>query len=113
MPDGMGPPCIARRRVDQRISYSPWSRKKEYCRSHQPRTIPHHQTRGSPLIVDGKVYLGDEDGDVVVLRHGREFEELGEYNMGAAVYTTPVALDGVLYILSRNRLYALETTGSP
>ena len=68
---------------------------------------------GSPFVADGKVYLGDEDGDVVVLRHGRELEELGEYNMGAAVYTTPVALDGVLYILSRNRLYALETTGSP
>ena len=26
---------------------------------------------GSPLVVDGKVYLGDEDGDVVVLRPAR------------------------------------------
>ena len=28
--------------------------------------------------------------------------------MGAAMYTTPVAYDGVLYVLSRNRLFALE-----
>ena len=63
---------------------------------------------GSPFVADGKVYLGDEDGDVVVLQAGRELVELGEFNMGAAVYTTPVAHDGVLYVLSRNRLFALE-----
>ena len=35
---------------------------------------------------------------MVVLQHGRELVELGEFNMGAAVYTTPVAHDGVLYV---------------
>jgi outer membrane protein assembly factor BamB len=68
---------------------------------------------GSPFVADGKVYLGDEDGDVAILRHGREMELLGEINMGAAVYTTPVAADGVLYILSRNRLFALEVGSNP
>jgi len=68
---------------------------------------------GSAFVADGKVYLGDEDGDVVVLQHGRELVELGEFNMGAAVYTTPVAHDGVLYILTRNRLFALETGSTP
>ena len=63
---------------------------------------------GSPFVADGKVYLGDEDGDVVVLREGRELEELGEYNLGASVYSTPVARDGVLYVLTRNRLWALQ-----
>ncbi len=29
---------------------------------------------GSTLVVDGKVYLGDEDGDVVVLQAGKEEE---------------------------------------
>lgn len=68
---------------------------------------------GSPFVADGRVYLGDEDGDVVVLQHGRELVELGEFNMGAAVYTTPVAKDGVLYVLSRNRLFALEVGATP
>ena len=33
---------------------------------------------GSALIVDGKVYVGDEDGDVTVFKHGREMEILSE-----------------------------------
>ena len=33
---------------------------------------------------------------------------LGEINMGNAVYTTPVAKDGVLYIATRSRLFALK-----
>ena len=63
---------------------------------------------GSPFVADGKVFLGDEDGDVVVLRAGREMEVFGEYNLGAAVYCTPVAKDGILYILTRNRIWALK-----
>ena len=63
---------------------------------------------GSPFVADGKVYIGDEDGDVAVLRAGRELEELGEYNLRASVYSTPVARDGVLYILTRNRVWALQ-----
>ena len=63
---------------------------------------------GSPFAADGKVYLGDEDGDVAVLRAGRELEVIGEYNLGAAVYSTPVVRDGVMYILTRNRLWALK-----
>ena len=63
---------------------------------------------GSPFVVDGKVYLGDEDGDVVVLRHGREMEVMAEMNMGSAVYATVVPAHGVLYLNNRNELYALE-----
>ena len=63
---------------------------------------------GSPFAADGKVYLGDEDGDVAILRAGREMELIGEYNLGASVYSTPVVKDGVMYILTRNRLWALK-----
>jgi outer membrane protein assembly factor BamB len=67
---------------------------------------------GSAFVADGKVYLGDEDGDVVVLKAGKgkdgKPEELAEINMGTAVYTTPVAKNGVLYIASRNKLFALK-----
>ena len=63
---------------------------------------------GSPYVADGKVYIGDEDGDVAVLEHGKSMKLLAEINMGAAVYTTPVAYDGVLYVMSRNALWALD-----
>jgi outer membrane protein assembly factor BamB len=63
---------------------------------------------GSPYVADGKVYLGDEDGDVTVFKAGKTKEVLAEMNMGNAVYTTPFAKDGVLYVLSRNRLFAIQ-----
>ena len=66
----------------------------------------------SPFVADGKVYLGDEDGDIVVLRAGKELEELNEMYMGSAIYTTPLAKDGVLYILTRNRLFAVANGAS-
>jgi outer membrane protein assembly factor BamB len=58
--------------------------------------------------VDGKIYLGDEDGDVVILKAGKTEQVLFETNMGSAVYTTPVAKDGVLYVVTRNTLIAIE-----
>ena len=67
---------------------------------------------GSPFVADGKVYIGDEDGDVSILKVGTKLELLYEVNMGSAVYTTPVAKDGVLYIGGRNTLFAIETETS-
>ncbi|MBM3774668.1 MAG: pyrrolo-quinoline quinone [Acidobacteria bacterium] len=62
---------------------------------------------GSPLVADGKVYLGDEDGDVVVLQHGKTKKVLAENNLGSSVYSTPVPANGALFIANRNQLYAL------
>ena len=62
----------------------------------------------SPLVADGKIYLGDEDGDVAVLAAGKTKKLLGEMNMGSAVYATPYPKDGVLYLLARNRIFAIK-----
>jgi outer membrane protein assembly factor BamB len=64
---------------------------------------------GSTLVVDGKVYLGDEDGDVVVMQAGRQKKVLAEMNMGSAVYATPVPAHGTLFLNNRNQLYALAS----
>jgi outer membrane protein assembly factor BamB len=63
---------------------------------------------GSPLVADGKVYLGDEDGDVRVFQAGKELKKIAEMNMGSAVYSTPVTANGVLYIMNRTELYAIS-----
>ncbi|MGQ0736992.1 MAG: outer membrane protein assembly factor BamB family protein [Acidobacteriota bacterium] len=62
---------------------------------------------GSPMIIDDKVYLGDEDGDITVLQHGRTLKVLAEQNMGSSVYSTVVPANGALFIMNRNQLYAL------
>ena len=51
--------------------------------------------------------VGDEDGDLAILKASKKKELIFETNMGSAVYTTPVAKDGVLYIASRNTLFAI------
>jgi len=67
---------------------------------------------GSPLVADGKVYLGDEDGDVVVLDAARQMKKLAEVNVGSAVYGTPVAANGVLYLMHRSMLFAIASPGA-
>jgi outer membrane protein assembly factor BamB len=62
---------------------------------------------GSPMVIEGKVYLGDEDGDVVVLEAAKEKKLISEQNMGSAVYMTPVPAHGALFIGNRNQLFAL------
>jgi outer membrane protein assembly factor BamB len=62
----------------------------------------------SAMIADGKVYLGDEDGDVVVFQHGREKKILAENLMPSSVYSTVVTANGVMYLMTRNELFAIQ-----
>jgi outer membrane protein assembly factor BamB len=68
---------------------------------------------GSPLVADGKVFLGDEDGDLLVLAAGRELKLLGKMSLGSAIYTTPAAAGTVLYVAARDRLFALSSAAAP
>ena len=61
----------------------------------------------SPFLIDGKVYIGDEDGDIVVMAHGKEKKQLAEMNMGSAVYGTIVPANGALFINNRSQLFAI------
>jgi outer membrane protein assembly factor BamB len=63
---------------------------------------------GSAYWADGKIYLGTEDGDVCVFAHGKEMKLLHKMEMEEPVRSTPVALNGVLYIMTETNLYALE-----
>ncbi len=63
---------------------------------------------GSPYVVDGKIYLGDEDGVVHVLKEGEDMKILAKNDMGSSVYTTPVASNGVLFVNNRRMLFAIK-----
>ncbi len=63
---------------------------------------------GSPFVVDGKVMLGDEDGDLTILEAGRQKRLIDETNFGNTVYSTPVVANGTLYIMTRSHVYAIE-----
>ena len=64
---------------------------------------------GSPLWVDGKVYVANYDSDVVIFAHGRNKKVLAKMHMGAyEIHTTPVAVSRTLYIATDSKLYAIS-----
>ncbi len=60
---------------------------------------------GSTLVADGKVYVGDEDGDLTVLAASKEKRVISEVNLGAPIYSTPVTANGALYVASNSHLF--------
>jgi outer membrane protein assembly factor BamB len=65
---------------------------------------------GSAMAVDGKVYVGDEDGDIAIFEAKKEApkEPLAEISMGSACYGSPIFANGVLYVMTKDRLYAIQ-----
>jgi outer membrane protein assembly factor BamB len=64
---------------------------------------------GSPLLADGKVYLGDADGDLAVFKASAQTKQPTVIDMADSVYSTPVPANGVLYVMTRTQLYAIAT----
>jgi outer membrane protein assembly factor BamB len=62
---------------------------------------------GSPLAADGRVYIGNGDGAVFIFQMGKELKKIAEISMNNAIYSTPVAANGALYIMTRSELYAI------
>ena len=56
--------------------------------------------------LDGKVFLGNEDGELVVLKAGKEYEEVSTISYPAPIYSTCVVANGTLYVMTQTHLYA-------
>jgi outer membrane protein assembly factor BamB len=62
----------------------------------------------SCLVADGKVYLGTRAGIFYVFAASREKRLLCTVELGSPVSATAAAANGVLYLATMNRLYALR-----
>jgi outer membrane protein assembly factor BamB len=66
---------------------------------------------GSPMIADGKVFLCNESGDVNIYPVSKKLDpdnDIITHNMGSATYCSPVFANGTLYIMTREKLYAIS-----
>jgi outer membrane protein assembly factor BamB len=68
-------------------------------------------TWSSAFWVDDKVYLGNDDGKVLIFKHGKEKQLIGEIDMGGKVRAMPTVSNGVLYVTTENKLYAIADKG--
>ena len=62
-----------------------------------------------PMVQElSKIYIGVEDGMLYVYKADKKLELLGEVDMGAPIYSSAVAANGVLYISTESHLYAFS-----
>jgi outer membrane protein assembly factor BamB len=66
-------------------------------------------TWASPLVADGKVYLGTRSGNFYVFAANKEKKLLASIDLGDPISATATAANGVLYVATMTRLYALQT----
>src|SRR5215203_991796 len=63
----------------------------------------------SPVAADGRVYLSNEDGEMMVIAAGPEFRAVATNTMGELLLATPALSDGVMYVRSSSALSAIGT----
>ncbi len=63
---------------------------------------------GSPLVVDGRVYTGTEDGDVIMLDVAKEMKLISKIDMKSPMYASPVVANGTLFLATPTHLFAIE-----
>jgi outer membrane protein assembly factor BamB len=59
----------------------------------------------SPIAADGKIFVASEEGKVVVLRAGQEWEIVAINNLEEDIFATPAILDNRIYVRTRAALY--------
>jgi outer membrane protein assembly factor BamB len=64
---------------------------------------------GSTLVADGKVYIGNEDGDFKAFAAAKEKKLLGQTSLPAPIYSTTIVANGVLYVASNTHLFAIQS----
>lgn len=65
------------------------------------------ETWSSPYWADGKIYLGNDNDTVLVFAHGKDKKILAENSMPGPVRASPVAANGLLYLMTNNKLFAI------
>jgi len=68
---------------------------------------------GSTMVVDGKVFLGSEDGTLFVFAADKnEANILKKFDTinNSSIYSTPTIANGKMYLTDRTRLYSVQLT---
>jgi outer membrane protein assembly factor BamB len=61
----------------------------------------------SPVAADGKIYLSNEDGEMLVVQAGRTFKLLATNSMGELLMATPALSNGAMFVRSSTSVSAI------
>ncbi|HKO43503.1 MAG TPA: PQQ-binding-like beta-propeller repeat protein [Pyrinomonadaceae bacterium] len=61
----------------------------------------------SPVAADGKIYLSNEDGEILVIGAGEKFTHIATNSMGELLMATPALSEGVMYVRGSSSLFAI------
>jgi outer membrane protein assembly factor BamB len=64
----------------------------------------------SPIAADDKIYLSNEDGEMLVLAAGPKYAHIATNSMGELLMATPALSEGVMYVRSSASLFAIART---
>ena len=98
------PAGLPRRAVASRLvifSFPDASRSARSLRCAEPACS------ASPVASDGKIYLPNEDGEILVVAAGEKFAHLGTNSMGELLMATPALSQGVMYVRTAQTLFAV------
>jgi outer membrane protein assembly factor BamB len=72
-----------------------------------------HQAKGefwaSPLVADGKVYIGSRRGDFMIFKADRQKQLLATIDLVAPISATAAAANGRIFVTTMMDLYCMET----
>jgi len=70
-----------------------------------------HDSQGhiwsSTLVIDERLYIGNEDGILSIFQCGRKKKLLREVEFDGALYASPIVANNVLYVPTQTHLYAI------
>jgi outer membrane protein assembly factor BamB len=76
---------------------------------HQVRLPKTYSFKASPVGAAGKLYLASEDGDVVVVKMGPEFEVLATNTLAGQMFVaSPVIAAGEILLRSQNQIFCIS-----
>ena len=61
----------------------------------------------SPVAADNKIYLSNEDGEILILGAGEKFTHVATNSMDELLMATPALSDGVMYVRGSANLFAI------
>jgi len=104
--------CMSTPSIAGDLVFIPDCRGRVHCldaKTGRPHWVHETQSEiwGSPLVADGKVYVGNRGGELWIFAADRQKKVIGSFRLDGPIHGTPSAAGGEVYIATMKRLYAI------